>query len=304
MLGSAILAIVLHCVMHLYALTNVTGSVKIGAVLTSFVLYPTLVSISAALYKYRDDRYKLSKFVVVCLGASQLFLIGGILMFYVLFDSVAATVALGVLYVITVCSLLLLAKWMTNNFWLPRKLRMLVLAVLAAIIILGLVITAGLWLVAGKGTYALMAFSASYAVIFAAVLLTAISLHRKTLSYVYASAAVFPVVTVTPGNEDMQHSNTGAALMLAAAILGYLWGVAAATFLTPPYLGLLVCGLCKGGGILYMASVSRASEQQVQDACDALRMSDEANKFEKVVVTSITAAFKCTLAAQTVGLSE
>lgn len=63
---------------------------------------------------------------------------------------------------------------------------------------------------------------------------------------------VLPVVEIDPHTAGISSRNSPVLLTLLALALGYLWGVAAATFLEPAYLGILVCGVCKVSACMYV----------------------------------------------------
>ena len=83
-------------------------------------MYPTLCLLGAGVWRWRDDSWKLSKFVIYCFVAAQITLLTfGILSIFLI--SVLAGIMWIGNYIMVSCMVFLLGKWAMNGFSLPRK---------------------------------------------------------------------------------------------------------------------------------------------------------------------------------------
>jgi hypothetical protein len=100
------------------------------------------VLILQALYKYWDDKWKVSKFVVISLSLSAAIMFGFVLASVFVFDSTnAGGAAFGTLLYVGF-AVAILVKWSSSGYWLPPRWSKFAGVTVAAFFIAGIVIGA------------------------------------------------------------------------------------------------------------------------------------------------------------------
>lgn len=294
MVVQLILALALHIIVHA-VLWNFykEDTERTIAVVFSFVLYPTLLLNAVALYRYRDDHWKLSKFVVVCLAVSQVIIVAFI--FWAMFAFKGSAAAAGgalVLYLILVGVMAAVIKWITNGYYLPRVWRRVAMVVLGLIVVIGLSMAAyELWVQDDTAT-AMAYFALPYLASFLALIVSATSmLKRVPAGRLFYSSTVLPVLLYDPDADTLVESNLYFLLVAGAALLAYAWGGAAAIFITPPYLGILVCATTRVALFAYCVDLVRRTQFSFAHALATLQRSEDPDKVALSIVNAVKSAF-------------
>ena len=182
MVFMGIFCFALHVGFHMYIWIYIqNGEINLNAAGTLFssIMYPTLVLIFVALYKLRDDKWKLSRFVNVCAISSQVIVAAFSLCIIFVFDEATVGAILLIAQFLFLFLVGTIFLWVKNNYYLPKAHKVCVVLVLGAVIVAGFV--AGL---AGSGMSAFVAFSASWFTICALALGAAVA----TLPCVFESS--------------------------------------------------------------------------------------------------------------------
>ena len=209
-----------------------------------WIWYPVTLIGGSAAYKFYDDEYKFSSFVIVgfvyttfqavCWSWTGFFWWGayqgaaifmGLLGFY----------WLGLNFVV----------WARRGSDLPRWLRLADAAVvfIVSAAVLGLAVFS---IVTGLDFISpFFAISVTFCLIIVWLLLTGLEAHMAYAAdgddTVYYSPYIFPVFYYDAGRQDIDEDNRAVASLFFALLLGWIWGVAACVFERPLGFGIGVC---------------------------------------------------------------
>ena len=165
----------------------------------SFCLYPFVVLTLTALYKWKDDKWKANRFVIICLVVSQVCLsmpwlqmpvasvtccslakpqaivVGFIAASVAVFGSVVVTSAIFGSYMGIVYVAFMLVTWASHGYYLPLWARRSGYAVAGIVVAGGLILSLFEYFVLGRSDLAIIFFSLAYWVIAVALLGTGYS---------------------------------------------------------------------------------------------------------------------------------
>ena len=168
------------------------------ATLFSTVLLPSVLFLLCGMYKWRDDKWRITKFVVICQILSQAF----ILAFEGIVAYVYSTVIGGALiftHILSIIALIGAAEWITNGFYLSRRSKVMLGCIF--IIFIGASI-AGAIMMSGK--YAYTSFTASWFCLTSLFMTYAMSstLPKVKGGNLFPSDDVFPVYEWDPARNN------------------------------------------------------------------------------------------------------
>lgn len=163
----------------------------------SFFLYPFVVLTLTALYKWKDDKWKATRFVIICLVVSQVcpsvpwqqsarsdaavlpllqaIVVGFIAASVAVFGSVVITSAIFGSYMGIVYVAFMLVTWASHGYYLPLWARRSGYAVAGIVVAGGLILSLFEYFVVGRSDLAIIFFSLAYWVIAVALLGTGFS---------------------------------------------------------------------------------------------------------------------------------
>eukprot|EP00698_Gefionella_okellyi_P022063 TRINITY_DN725_c0_g1_i3.p1 TRINITY_DN725_c0_g1~~TRINITY_DN725_c0_g1_i3.p1 ORF type:complete len:1823 (+),score=496.75 TRINITY_DN725_c0_g1_i3:2151-7619(+) len=228
------------------------------AVIFFTIMYPICVLAGVGFYQWRDDDWKLepstnvhSRFVVLCLSLTGIIIVGFDVALFVL----AWIAGLAVLFAVVALGYccLLLYVWYKNKFFLatPWKISLIVL----------LFVVAGLGVGVGFISRPFYGFSASWACLFAALFVLAVRQElQKYIDPTYRvqySRFIFPVYKYNVTTDDIETDNRHVGYTYAALVVAGVWGILAAVFLYPVYIGLGITALMMVFTIIYTAAKLR-----------------------------------------------
>ena len=228
----------MHLSFHLYIFNVIQeGEVDLNSAGTLFSLfmYPTIVLICIALYKLRDDNWEMGKFVIICGITSQVILVVFNVCVIVLFGETVIGVILLIAQGLFLFLVGTIFTWIKNNYYLPKIHKILLVTVLCTIIAGGFL--AGL---AGSGTNAFVAFSASWFTICGLALgASVVSLYPAYLKgRLLFSETIFPVFIWDPDTTNVKVEYFGIFNAFLCLYVVFIWGVVATIFISPVYVGM------------------------------------------------------------------
>jgi hypothetical protein len=208
------------------------------------LMYPAWFFCALALYKLRDDNWKVSRFPQVCLVLSQCFVLMLEIAIWMNMGEWGRGAGMGLMAVncIVLYLLYLVSQWVSHDFYLPSKWQRL-----SAYLILGIVLTVG----GVMGDYSedfteyghFYGFSLSwFSVMIAAYCymrtLNVLAVKKDGVHHYEIAMQVFPVYRWMPEKRQIEQHNEGNRIALYISAMGVIWGLVATVFYKPIWIGL------------------------------------------------------------------
>ena len=279
MVSCIAVAIFMHIGIHMYVWRIMQGgaiSFQSMGTLFSFVLYPAIVFMSVAIYKWKDDRHKLSPFVLWSFGASQI----SIFCFEVcvtVFYSLISGIIMMVIHSVVLFSGASVFMWVKNKYYLSKKQKQVIVGVFGTVVLLGALLS-----VSGRGMNAYYAFTASWFILFfffagAATVSLYGPLKERTILF---SDTVFPVYVWDPSSDKVKVSYNGILFVYLALFCMLFWGVVTTIFISPVYVGVGFASISITLIACITMTLSSVSHQIFAHAVLTIRQQDE---FENIM---------------------
>eukprot|EP00004_Rigifila_ramosa_P004752 TRINITY_DN1522_c1_g1_i1.p1 TRINITY_DN1522_c1_g1~~TRINITY_DN1522_c1_g1_i1.p1 ORF type:complete len:1361 (+),score=365.30 TRINITY_DN1522_c1_g1_i1:535-4083(+) len=204
---------------------------------TGLLLFIMLYLFIASLTKWRDDHWKPSRTVFLGLMSSLLMLLALGVVTAIIYSFLYG-IAISAIAAVCLLLVYLTNIYISHNFYLPKKFRYFFLGLV--LVFAGFGVAIG---VSGNG-HGFVGFTISWACFFATVL--ALAVHRLTERQYrrsYFSPRVFPSFTWDAEANDIQSANQPILLAYSAIVIVLIWGILAAIFAFPAWIGLSIASL-------------------------------------------------------------
>lgn len=238
-----IMEIISEAILCFYALLmfliEFHGEANVKSLVILFVVvgYPMLLCLAIAILKWREDRWILSRSIVVLFVAALcLFIAFDVIVF--LYASYAAGVVLLSIFIVAASAVLIVCRWQQGKYYLPPAYRFFIGALLTLLIVSGIA-------VGFLTEYAFVGFSIT---LFSILLGTAGYAMQKLMSRSGNSLTfgkfVLPVEKRAPPPIHVKRSSRGTWFAFVSLFLLLLWGIAATLFMAPVFVGMGISSLC------------------------------------------------------------
>ncbi|KNC51799.1 calpain-B [Thecamonas trahens ATCC 50062] len=209
------------------------------ALLFLVLVYPTLVLLVVGVWKWHDDKWQFrlrsqsGAFIAISLISSFLLMVGfGVVVMLVykpFWAGLGVLVVVGIFYALVWVGI----SFVRNSYYLTRPYRLAVSVVLCGAVALGLGVA---FTEAG-----FLGFCISWGSIFVMLVLVAVQdwFNARNTPRQF-SKFIFPVYKLDVETGRLTSASKGVYCAYGALVVAALWGVAAALFFPPPWVGLLV----------------------------------------------------------------
>ena len=274
MITMFVIAAGMHVGFHLYLWQNMqSGELSLASLgtLFSFLLYPTLVLLATAVYKWLDDNYEVTSFVTGCVVGTQITTLAFEIAVTVVYSNTAGII---MLVIHGVCLFLgySAVKWVRNNNHLSKIHRGAIVIVFAVVVAAG-----SLFGVAGSGYSAFYAFTASWYTLFFFLAGTSFAILYPPFKEdrLVFSETVFPVFVWDKSSGKVRIAYMGISLAYLALLAVMLWGVVTTIFVTPVYLGMGFASISITCLVCMTMSLSHIPHRKFAEAILTIKRQDE-----------------------------
>jgi hypothetical protein len=221
-------------------------------------LYPALLLLGLALYKWRDEKWALppSKFVKYCICYSQCVVLTFLVLLEIYFGETGKVVGSCLLgsWLIFLYTVWLTITWVNNDYYLSPRLRKSIVFVLAVLVVAG--VAFGLF--TSNPAKGFVGFSVSWFCVMLGLLLYCVAaVYGQRNVQTRPGSHVFPAYFWNEQSQCIVQSNAITILTFADSICGLIWGISAVVFYAPIYIGLAGISISAAVFFIYCLHILR-----------------------------------------------